>query len=195
MEQFIISSKADIVEIADAVRSKTGLTGELTRGDIVNGIYSISVGIDTFDATATSSDIVNGKTAYVNGQKITGSHECPAGISLDTCTIKFLNDTRYTPNLLNGAFTIVRDGQLASHEYFNNSGQFVESVTFENVLCGSTFSFYIDPRDCTNYGLFCNGEYVWSGSDFYKHFFTLQAPLTPNAVAIYTAADENEQGA
>ena len=194
MEQFIISSKSDIVEIADAVRSKTGITGELTRADIVNGIYSISVGVDTSDATATSSDIINGKTAYVNGKKITGNHGCPVGISLDTCTIKFINDTQYTPNLLNGAFTVVRDGELASYEYFNRYGQYVESVTFENVLCGSTFSFYIDPRDCSGYGLFCDGEYVRSGNDFSTHFFTLQAPTTPNAVAVYTAEDENVQG-
>ena len=59
-------------DIADAIRTKKETTEEIPAANFDTEILSIETGIDTSDANATTNDIATGKTAYVNGEKITG---------------------------------------------------------------------------------------------------------------------------
>lgn len=52
------------------------------------GSYASGSGTDTSDATATQSDIAQGKTAYVNGTKLVGTHTCSTtSLSLQEKTV------------------------------------------------------------------------------------------------------------
>ena len=58
--------------VSDVVAGKTFTS---SAGFKVKGTASLTGGTDTSDATATASDIVKNKTAYVNGEKIKGTVE------------------------------------------------------------------------------------------------------------------------
>ena len=57
------------------VAQAIGLTGDkIVSGNTILGVQgTAATGVDTSDATATAADILSGKTAYVNGVKLTGT--------------------------------------------------------------------------------------------------------------------------
>ena len=72
------------VSIASAEQAKI-IPGNIKSGVTVLGVSGSSTVVDTSDANAAAGHIISGKTAYVNGSKITGNLTTPT-ISQDSTT-------------------------------------------------------------------------------------------------------------
>nr|DAV11603.1 MAG TPA: tail protein [Caudoviricetes sp.] len=100
-------------------------------------------GIDTSDATATSNDIIDGKTAYVKGLKVTGSIQSKAAANYTpTQEDQIISSGQY----LAGNQTIKGDSNLdtknikAGVVLFNNKGTFTSDATAKasDIIDGKT---------------------------------------------------------
>lgn len=66
------------VALADTEKEKL-IASNIRKGVTILGVDGSMSGLEeTSDANATADDIKSGKTAYVNGKKVTGSHTDPA---------------------------------------------------------------------------------------------------------------------
>lgn len=111
--------------------------------------------LDTSDATATADDILKDKTAYVNGEKITGTHECSGEKTTKTVYLDWTEDYEYT-----GIVTYISNNQIMyatngndviEAEYgilfFNSSYQY-DTGSFVNIHNNSqSINFYIVQKD------------------------------------------------
>ena len=148
-----LSASADKFGDAAAENVLKGKTFTSSAGlAVVGTLDPKGGGIDTSDATATADDIAQGKTAYVNGEKVNGTISTASNIVNADATVKQI---RKTPVIGNSYYEIemqatgttapggsgkyIFDGESVEISLDVNSSRFGNAAA-ENVLKGKTFT-------------------------------------------------------
>lgn len=141
MADYLVTD-TELASIADAIRTKSGGSAQMAfPADFVSEIGDLPV-LDTSDANAGAGDIWDGKTAYVNGQKKTGTYSLENDLYLADESVTETRSSTYNGTINNNMTSnIVIEIPIPSGAIINKrEGLPVSEVSESGIPYGITVS-------------------------------------------------------
>ena len=121
----------------------------IKEGVTIGGVTGTLVDLNTSDATATAADIALGKTAYVNGVKITGTYEKKkeppiiTSLSATETTIRIVAQGG-SSNITGYAYSTI---STVPYYFHTVTGTMNFTYTLENLASGTTYYIWVQDEN------------------------------------------------